>query len=134
MKNIDEINKKIDDVLAKSGEETANTVADRYRDLLEQQKSVQSDMQGAMSDVSEFKPIDPKYAQELADISAQIKEIEESGLLTQNLKAKEQQRASLSTLGQERFDFQQALADIKLKESADVQALQQEKTAIENEL
>lgn len=134
MTKIDEINGKIDDVLAKSGEETANTVAGRYRTLLEAQKSVKDDLATAMLDVSEFKPIDPSYAKQLSDIDTQIKEIESSGLLDQNRKSAEQQRASLDSLWQERFDFQAQLSDIKLKESADVQALNQERTAIENEL
>lgn len=98
MTKIDEINGKIDDVLAKSGEETANTVAGRYRTLLEAQKSVKDDLATAMLDVSEFKPIDPSYAKQLSDIDTQIKEIESSGLLDQNRKSAEQQRASLDSL------------------------------------
>lgn len=77
---------------------------------------------------------DPTIQKNLDAIQAQIAEIEASGMLDQNRKAMETQRASLSGIDQERFDFQQQLADIKLKESADVQALTQEKTAIEAEL
>lgn len=77
---------------------------------------------------------DPTIQKNLDAIQAQIAEIEASGMLDQNRKAMETQRASLSGVDQERFDFQQQLADIKLKESADVQALTQEKTAIEAEL
>lgn len=50
MIKIDDINKKIDDVLSKSGEDTANTVAGRYRTLLEAQKSAQAELAQAMNE------------------------------------------------------------------------------------
>jgi tape measure domain-containing protein len=59
---------------------------------------------------------------DIESVNAQIKEITNSGLLEQNVKAKEDQRASLDEKWQTRFDFQDKLWEIQIEKANKISA------------
>jgi len=132
LKEINEIEKEIANVWKDADAKSLDASGDRYRQLLEQQKEAKKDLDAAMREYWTGL-VDPEQ-KKLDSITNQIKELEDSGLLDQNTKAKEQQRASLSGTGQDRFDFQDKLWQIAIDKANKQAELQRKKTEIEEKL
>lgn len=132
LKEINEIEKEIANVGKDADSKTLDAAGDRYRQLLEQQKEAKKDLDAATREYGAWL-VEPEQKR-LDSIINQIKELENSGLLDQNTKAKEQQRASLSGTEQERFDFQDKLWQIAIEKANKQAELQAKKTEIEEKL
>lgn len=117
---------------ADSTKSTMDDAGDRYRQLLEQQKEAKKDLDAATREYGAWL-VEPEQKR-LDSIINQIKELENSGLLDQNTKAKEQQRASLSDQWQARFDFQDKLWQIAIDKANKQAELLAKKTEIENDI
>ena len=135
LKEISDIEKQISEVWTDADEKTLSASGDRYRELLEQQKKLKEDLVKAQNDTAWTASLpDPTIQKNLDETIKQLKEIEDSGLLDQNTKAKEQQRASLSGEEQKRFDFQDKLWQIAVDKANKQAELQRKKTEIEEKL
>ncbi len=135
LKEINDIEKEIANVWKDADAKTLDAAGDRYRDLLENQKKLKEDLFKAQNETAwtAYLP-DPTIQKNLDETAKQIKELEDSWLLDQNTKAKEQQRASLSGTEQERFDFQDKLWQIAIEKANKQAELQAKKTEIEEKL
>lgn len=123
LKDITDIEKDISNVWLDAQKQTIEEAWSRYRDLLERQKELQAGL-------SE----NPENAKELESVKKFIEEIQNSGLMDQNTRAKEDQRASLDTQWQSRFDFQDKLWQIAIDKANQQAELQAKKTEIETNL
>lgn len=135
LKEINDIEKEIANVGKDASSETLSAAGDRYRTLLEDQKSLKEDLAKAQNETAgtAFLP-DPTIQKNIDENMKQLKELESSWLLDQNTKAKEQQRASLSQPEQARFDFQDKLWQIAIDKANKEAELQKKKTEIEEKL
>lgn len=135
LQEINDIENEIAWVESESWEKILGEAGSRYRELLEWQKKLKEDLIAAQNETAwtAYLP-DPTIQKNLDETIKQIKELEESWLLDQNTKAKEQQRASLSGTEQERFDFQDKLWQIAIDKANEKARLEEEKTKIENDL
>lgn len=135
LKEITDIEKEIAWVGEDAAWKTLDAAGDRYRDLLEWEKKAKEELQKALQETDQsLYAVDPTFQKNLDEVQTQIKEIESSGLLDQNTKAKEQQRASLTDEGQKRFDFQDQLWQIAIEKANKEAELQRKKTEIEQKL
>lgn len=135
LKEINDIEKEIAWVWKEAWAKSLDAAADRYRDLLEQEKDLKNDLVKAQNDVvwTAFLP-DPTIEKNLKETQKQLEELRTSGLLDQNTKAKEEQRAWLSDTEQARFDFQDKLWQIAIEKANKEAELQRKKTEIEEKL
>lgn len=135
LKEIADIEKEIANVGKDADQKSLEAAGDRYRQLLEWKKKAEEDLKKEMqsTDLSLY-AIDPAFQKKIDEYTNQIKELENSGLLDQNTKAKEQQRASLSSEWQDRFDFQDKLWQIAIDKANKQAELQAKKTEIEEKL
>jgi len=135
LKEINDIEKEIANVGKDADEKSLDAAGDRYRSLLEEQKKLKADLAKAQNEAAWTATLpDPTIQKNLDETINQIKELENSGLLDQNTKAKEQQRASLSWTEQDRFDFQDKLWQIAIDKANKQAELQRKKTEIEEKL
>ena len=135
IKEINDIEKEIAGVWSDAAWKTLDAAGDRYRTLLEEQKSLKDDLIKAQNETAWTASLpDPTIQKNLDDTMKQIKELEDSWLLDQNTKAREQQRASLSDPEQARFDFQDKLWQIAIDKANKEAELQKKKTEIEEKL
>lgn len=132
LKDIKDVEKEISKVWTDSQKQTLDASWERYRTLLDQQKDAQKELEAATREY--WAGLVQPEQKRLDSIIAQIKELENSGLLDQNTKAKEQQRASLSETDQARFDFQDKLWQIAIDKANKQAELQAKKTEIEEKL
>lgn len=123
LKDIADIEKEISNVWLDAQKQTIEEAWSRYRDLLERQKELQAGLAE-----------NPENAKELESVKKFIEELQNSGLMDQNTRAKEEQRASLDTQWQARFDFQDKLWQIAIDKANKQAELQAKKTEIENNL
>lgn len=135
LQEINDIEKKIAWVESESWSKVLGEAWSRYRELLEWQKKLKEELIAAQNDAAWTATLpDPTIQKNIDETIKQIKELEYSGLLDQNTKAKEQQRASLTWEEQKRFDFQDRLWQIAIDKANEKARLEEEKTKIENDL
>jgi len=134
-----EYEKTIDTINKDSAKSSNDAVWSQYRSLLEEKKQIEKDMKDA-NDIliasASGRDVDwATAAQKLQEatpkfesIKKQIEEIQNAkgsngeNLLSQNTRAKEDQRASLDTQWQSRFDFQEKLWEIQLEKANKISA------------
>lgn len=135
IKEITDLEKEIAGVWADAAWKTLDAAWDRYRELLEQEKSLKEELVKAQNDVAwtAFLP-DPTIEKNLKETQKQLDELRTSWLLDQNTKAREEQRASLTKPEQDRFDFQQKLWQIAIDKANKQAELQAKKQEIEEKL
>ena len=119
LNEIKDIEKEMTWVQNDAQKQTISEAWQRYRDLLEKQKDLS---------------LDPEQKTQLEEVKKFIQELQDSWLLDQNTRAKEEQRASLTAEWQARFDFLDTLWQIKVDEANKIAELQKKKTDIETNL
>jgi len=135
LKEIKDIEKEMNDANADAGKSSMEAVASQYRTLLEDQKALEKDLQKEIQEkTGTYFAVDPEIQKNIDETKKQIKELEDSWLMDQNTKAKEQQRASLDDKWQSRFDLQDKLWQIAIDNANKQAELQRKKTEIEEKL
>lgn len=102
----EEYEKTIDKLNEDSSKQSTDTAWGYYRSLLEDQKKLNEEIMWGNGDSSTIKTLET--------VQAQIKELQSSGFLDQNTRAREDQRIGLSDQEQERFDFMEKYAQIQI--------------------
>lgn len=144
LKEITDIEKEMSDVSTDAQKSTLDEAASRYRDLLEKQKDLQKEIKDEEARLynewvqgwygGAIYTVDPAKLKELEDVKKYIEEIRTSGLMDQNAIAKEDQRASLDTQWQSRFDFQDKVWWIAIDKANKLAELQKKKMEVEENL
>ncbi len=124
-----EYEKTIETINKDSSKNSTDAIWGQYRSLLEEEKKLKKDLETALNDTAGTASLpDPAIQKNIDAVQTQIKELQNakwsdgSNLLNQNTRAKEDQRNSLDTQWQSRFDFQDKLWEIQIEKANKISA------------